>query len=497
MPPAQASREARRGIDTPAVHRGPETMWRRYGWVAGALAANAALWVVPSDVVELVARDRDTLLGRYSREHFAWILVTLAASGVLLYVRSAPIEKRRGRWFQVIAVVMMLAPTLTIADYLLRRPQRVWYVHDSPAYHRLPNDAFSVEFRDQPLATRTYPIRRPGHPPVTCAYHTDDWGFRNHERKERYDIIAVGDSFTEGSGVSDGDAWPVRLAASSGWSVYNLGMSGYAPLNYVAAVEKYGLSLRPSIVLCMLYEGNDFRSDDGEAVDGGIKWGDRLRRYWKQSPIRTALDELMIETFGSIGAGRNLDALEVLSWLPIAIPPGPDARYYAFAPKQMLETGVDAEAFQAGPQWTRTAGVLMRMRKRCGDVGATLVIVHAATKAAITLPLVRDRLPMDDVRAFAALRADSLPPSERFEEELFARLPAREAVVRQWAADHEIPFISTTDTLRSAVADGVQVFYTYDQHWTPVGHALVAEKIRQSLIERGLAEGDASPIAVR
>ena len=40
-------------------------------FVLGVLLVNAGVWIVPSDVVELMARDRQTLLGRYSREHLA------------------------------------------------------------------------------------------------------------------------------------------------------------------------------------------------------------------------------------------------------------------------------------------------------------------------------------------------------------------------------------------------------------------------------------------
>ncbi|NOT01272.1 MAG: hypothetical protein HOP29_11660 [Phycisphaerales bacterium] len=470
-------------------------MWRRYALIGGAVAVNAWLWAVPSNVVELVARDRQTLLGRYSREHFTWIIVAFVASGVAMYVHLAPRHKRRRRWFQVVAALLALAPTLVIADALLRRPQRVWYVHDSPAYHRVPNDEFSVEFVDRPLAARSYPIVRPGHPPVTCRYRTDNWGFRNRDKRDRYEIVAVGDSFTEGSGVSDDDAWPVRLAETRGRSVYNLGMSGYAPLNYLAAIETYGLTLRPAVVLCMVYEGNDFRSDDDDPAIGEPEWGDRLDRYVRQSPIRNAMDDWMIRTFAPIGAKREMPVLEVLAWLPIGIPEGPDARYYAFAPKQILQASSDADEFRRSPHWTAVADILGRMKRSCGDGGAQLVIVHAPTKAGVTLPLVRDRLPADDVRAFAALRAESLPAGDRFMELLFERLPARENVVRQWAAENEIAFVSTTDALRRAAADGEQVYYTYDQHWTPVGHAVVADTIHRFLVEQNGPDGAATAAA--
>ena len=38
-------------------------------WLAVVIVTNLLLWIIPSDVVELIARDRQTLLGRYSRGH--------------------------------------------------------------------------------------------------------------------------------------------------------------------------------------------------------------------------------------------------------------------------------------------------------------------------------------------------------------------------------------------------------------------------------------------
>ena len=35
---------------------------------------NAVLWAIPSNVVEQIARDRQTMMGRYSRTHFVWIV---------------------------------------------------------------------------------------------------------------------------------------------------------------------------------------------------------------------------------------------------------------------------------------------------------------------------------------------------------------------------------------------------------------------------------------
>ena len=43
-------------------------------WLVLLLLGNLGLWLVPSDIVEQIARDRQTMLGRYSRTQFGWML---------------------------------------------------------------------------------------------------------------------------------------------------------------------------------------------------------------------------------------------------------------------------------------------------------------------------------------------------------------------------------------------------------------------------------------
>ena len=81
-------------------------------------------------------------------------------------------------------------------------------------------------------------------------------------------------------------------------------------------------------------------------------------------------------------------------------------------------------------------------------------------------------------KAFAALRAKrKLPPPQQFLDELFDRLDTKESTLAEWCRGEGIAFVSLTLPLRRAAAEGKQVFYTYDDHWTLVGHDVVAEAI--------------------
>ena len=459
---------------------------RQKTWLMFVIAVNLALWLIPSDVVELIAKDRHTLLGRYSRTHFAWIVAVALISVVSFYIDWSSGEKYKRRWFQVLATLLVLAPAVGLFDFLMRSPERIHYVRDDPAYHRPVNSTFEFHFEDKPEAYCTYPNARPGFGTVTGVCYTDKRGFRNRSDQDEADIVVLGDSFAEGSNVSDERVWPVHLAERLGVSVTNLGMSGYTAAHYLESLKRFGLPLKPGTVLCLLYEGNDFRST--RSIEGQKKpsFSKRMKTYFKQSPVREALDQLMIRTFGPINCRRAIPGVEILNWLPLEIPQGPKANYYAFGPEKLRDLYESQDAFARDRHWLVVRRSLQRMNELCEAAGCRFVVVFAPTNAHVILPLVSDRLPAEKVRAFTAISYKyTLPPPDVFLANLVAWVDAREKVVAEWCDHGSIPFISLTEPLRNAAKGGTQVYYTYNQHWSPDGHKVVAAHVADVLTDGG------------
>lgn len=451
-------------------------------WLTIVIGANLALWLIPSDVVEQIARDRHTLLGRYSRTHFAWILGVMIMSPVTFYIDWSTGKEYRRRWFTVLAVMLAATPVIGLIDFLVRSPESQHYRQDGLAYHRPPEMEFQVNFEDKPQAYRTYPDAPPGYGTVQCRARTDVRGFRNTTDLDRYDVVVLGDSFAEGSKVSDEQNWPVRLADASGLAVYNLGMSGYAPLHYLESLERYGLPLSPRLVLCMLYEGNDFRSAKSDRKQKKPSLSKRLRRYFKQSPIVSRIDHLLIENLGPINCASQVRGVELLDWLPLTVPDGPEGKRYAFAPKQLRDLYQSADSFEVDRHWLNPRGQLAAMNDLCRKAGCRLLVLYAPTKAHVTLPIVSSRLPARKVRDFTAISfKGDLPGAKDFLANLLGRADARQTVVGKWCRRESIEFFALTDALQKAALEGRQVYYTYDQHWTPDGHDVVADAIRARL----------------
>jgi hypothetical protein len=68
--------------------------------------------------------------------------------------------------------------------------------------------------------------------------------------------VAIGDSETWGVNATSLQAWPARLQALTGCSVYNMSVGGFGMVQY-AAMPDEALSLRPRLVVVGLYLGND------------------------------------------------------------------------------------------------------------------------------------------------------------------------------------------------------------------------------------------------
>ncbi len=453
-------------------------------WLVIVVAVNLALWLIPSDVVQEVARQRHVMLGRYSRAHFTWIIAVLLISLVSFYVDWSTGATYKRRWFQVIAVLLFFVPGLAILDFALRTPDVEHYVRDTLAYHRPANGEFHLDFVDRPEPRRTYPVAPPGYGKMECTLRTDCRGYRNQTDHPNYDVIVLGDSFAEGSGVSDEHPWPAQLASGLGISVYNLGMSGYDPFHYLESLKEVGLTLKPRIVLCMIYEGNDFRSIKTDEKRKRPSISMRLKEYLDRSPVIGTVDKLIVDTFGAVNSTGPLKDAGKIDWLPLAIPQGSGAKYYTFEPKQLRDLYPDRDEFAADKHWLNPRNQIREMKQQCQDAGCKFILVFAPTKAHVTLPMVSDRLVPEKVLGFTAISyKDELPEASEFLQNLLKNVDAREEVIGEWCRENEIPFIGLTAVLREAVSQGKQAYFTYDQHWTPDGHEAVARTVGRYLAE--------------
>lgn len=464
--------------------------WASMLVIVALVALGVLPWLLTSDVVKLVADRRDVLLGRYSVGRFsANVAITLASVSFAWLCWSRSQGRGRVAALRAVAVLAGTVLAVVLVDVVARLGREPRYVErwvEIPGAwpggavvgvlrSRQPDVSVRIRYADTPPTARSFPVAPEGHPPVDVTLTTDDLGFRNRHRRDAYDVVVIGDSFVEGALVDDEDAWPERLARRSGRSVYNLGMGGSWPAHYLVALAAVGVELDPETVVVMLYEGNDFVRSDRPSPGDEVEIED--------APIVQAVSRALVRVFGPIGADARLAGAGAVSWMPVGLPPGPDARYYVFRPKRLLRLYQTEAEFRQSREWIDTASVLEQIASMCASRGIRLVLAYAPSKPHVVMPLVEGRLPPEQLHAFVSLKTRELPGPAEFAARLRNRLGAQESVVRAFAEEHGVGFVSATEPLRRATAAGRQVYYTYDPHWTPLGHELVAAEIHRYLAE--------------
>ncbi len=94
--------------------------------------------------------------------------------------------------------------------------------------------------------------------------------------QRKADILVAGDSFTFCTAVTADNTATHKLEELSGRSVYNLGIRGVGPDEYLEMIKRYAPRFKPSIVVMNIYEGNDLRDViiKKRFVEGGGKKDD-------------------------------------------------------------------------------------------------------------------------------------------------------------------------------------------------------------------------------
>lgn len=484
-------------------------MSRRRPAALALAAAVAAVWLVPSDVPRLVARQDDVLLGRYAEGH----LVAAALATALLLPAAWMLARGVGA-LEVLVRVGLAAgagwlafAAASIASY---EPAKQRYVETPVAElvreapvplvgitrRRQPGRSFEMTRADVPPTARSYPGAPAGFPEARIVLTTDRDGLRNAALPPRWDVVVTGDSFAEGSMVSDGEVWSARLAEALGRPVRNVAMSGASPRVALNNLLAFGAAGDPRLAIVSVYEGNDFK-DHREPLAllrgdgaGPPRLADRLRAWrrlaFEDSPLRARAKRWLIDTLGPVGRDAALPEAPGLSWMPVRIAAPAGVRHYAFDPGDLLALRLDRARFERSPAWTTNAEAFRAAAAWARAAGVELLFLYVPSKPRVVLPLVRDAVPAEALRAFAAYKKRDLPPAQRFASELYASLDALERLFLGFCAAETLRCLSATEPLRRATAAGEQVYFTYDPHWTRLGHALAAATVAAEIRAAGL-----------
>jgi len=214
------------------------------GWTMGEAQERGPLTltdVLPTDVPQarLCGAKR---VGEFARNAvFAVVCSLLAIASAELIFRALGYdfeqqEEARDAW-----PIFYRQPIEPVGDIFFRRSGPViWQGRVISTALRL-NGASNSSYADEQEVTIKY----------------DKLGFRNPEGLDDWDVVVVGDSFTELGHLPYEELFTTQLGKLQDLRVKNLGVSHTGPLSYVFYLKEYGKSASTKEALVVFFEGND------------------------------------------------------------------------------------------------------------------------------------------------------------------------------------------------------------------------------------------------
>lgn len=371
---------------------------------------------------------------------------------------------------RIIAPLLLVVLTLLLAEFALR----AWFNLFPPLNHTLlPPGKAGLHLFEPAVGNAFYRVK-PNYRQEFLRHEfrtqvrTNNIGLREDSdyHGEPVDIAFIGDSYTFGWGVETGQRYSdVVRSAFPGLRVLSYAYpNGHAPVSYLSFLQQRP-ELMPRVLVLGLFAFNDLAEDTEDALvtekEGTIE--SVASRTLKVDPegFVVARDYRPPE-FPSVdwftrhtAIGRAVDAAAHRLRSGGGTPPRRSS-LRAIDRGQLDETALQAL------EHIRRIDALARQS------GSTLLVFY--------IP-------------FSADIFDT--PVCIYERPLCAGQMQHNALgeaLAQWAAAHDIRFIDPVESFRSLAARGEQLYFTWDAHWAPGGHAAAGRLIADYLAASGLVD---------
>jgi hypothetical protein len=301
---------------------------------------------------------------------------------------------------------------------------------------------------------------------------TDAHGFRNSlPEKDRYSIVALGDSFTKASGVAS--PWPQKLAEDTGTDVLNLGEVGLGPQDELKVLQQYGLKKRPQWVILAYFEGNDlYDAASYEQANPFIVL--RFGRYI----LDQSMDAWHVRRSGGGIVANSSDYL-----YPITIAINHKNLEMTFFSYYISWLSVNRATIEASQDYRLAKETILKIRKLSETAETHFLLVYVPSKEHVYLPYLNDT----DIRARVYRDVPTIEPdkagflqftNEKATPELTRQYIDDQAnLLADFAAANNIRFLNLTPVFQEEADKGAELYYPSDTHWNQLGHDLAAETI--------------------
>ena len=306
-------------------------------------------------------------------------------------------------------------------------------------------------------------------------------------------ILGLGDSFVEGYTVALPQTVTQVLESSligAGCpaQVINGGTAGYSNDQELLFYETEGHRYAPTVVV-LFFHYNDVVYNDRQDYFGAPKPVFQMgegRLCIHRVPVRQPTSPRLPEP-GPEDAAPSRSAL--LEWVRERLWYGAPGAYDVVArlglwpPMPRMDTRLELRVYERRrvepieDAWAKTAAILAELDVQARSRSARLLLAYVPSRLEIderTWRLTSRLYDWDDAgwdRGRVAQR------------------------MKEIGAQADIPVLDLTDALRRAGENGGQPYFTYDGHWTPLGHRVAAREVQRFLVGHGWVDGcTASPL---
>jgi hypothetical protein len=293
-------------------------------------------------------------------------------------------------------------------------------------------------------------------------------------------ILVTGDSFVEAAQVREEESFTQRLGRSmegvdgKRYEVLNAGIGGWGTGQELLYLRNEGLALRPTLVLLVLYVGNDIVNNsatlerqDGLEIPFKPYWeldgADGLRQLPHQERPADPDD-------WALQIGRRSSAL--FNFVESGFFDKFKYRDLDLVGNQS-DVGKPVLRARYTPEWEQSWQITERLLAQAAATAAQAGVSFVVVAAPSTFQVIPD-----DWRQL--VRESRRPQSDWDQDKPSQRLA-------EIAARRGLTLIDLLPALRAARDNGAApLYFDRDKHWTPAGHEVVAQAIEARLRELGL-----------
>jgi hypothetical protein len=297
--------------------------------------------------------------------------------------------------------------------------------------------------------------------PLVFTY--DKWGYRNTVDLNQADVALIGDSYVEGWYVSDTETTAQHLQTHLRRPVINLGVAGYGTMQELLVLKNDAIRFNPTVVIFFFFEGNDLY-DDNRFENSILAEASNLMEIkarhqgfaWTQGWLQSSF------TYNFLRRLRGLSNPVLPNKYPYfgqLTMPGQDEQtvYFAdYASKPWSDFEVE--------RWKKTRDTLAQVAEYSKAQGIHVLFTFIPIKFRVYQSFVKFD-PDSPCRAWSMW-----PIAEMFLE---------------FCQSAGVPCLNLTELFQEAVRVGGMPYSAVDSHWSPQGHALVADFLASELAKRG------------